>query len=535
MPPKRGGKRKVAKASGGSATANGAAPLAPPDSTTWPGWAELESEPAFFNVMLREMGVEGVKIQEVYSLDDDMLAFLPQPVHAFIFLFRYKDSDTEAQETGSCPNHVWFANQTPDFACATFALLNIVNNIPGLCLGKELKDFKDFTQDMEPLSRGDAIDSFDFVKRIHNSFARETDLLQADMHLWSKTTKHKKRLIAAKARETREAKKASKAPVKKFLREQVNGSTPTRRSGRATKATPKKDEKAEELLDYPDGGFGNSPKATPSRSTKVEELLDDSDSEFGAVSKVKTDEKGAESEGLRRSKRQPKPRKDSFAASAAATAEEEAEDGFHFIAYMPIKGHVWKLDGLNRHPQDLGPYSQDDGGDWKHVAVPEMMARMAQFEGVIQYNLMAVLHDPTSSEKSALASNIKALKTVDGQLEALAEGWQEMEGAETPLDAFTDSALDFGISAADVESAELPPDVCKKLEGNEDLIKLIEVREEVFRQQRPLRAAVRDAIATSTADDEQARHRRHDYTAFLREWLGALAEQGVLDGLVAES
>ncbi|GKZ29682.1 hypothetical protein AbraIFM66950_006084 [Aspergillus brasiliensis] len=43
---------------------------------TWNGFCELESEPALFNVMLREFGVTGVKIQEVVSLDEEMMAFL---------------------------------------------------------------------------------------------------------------------------------------------------------------------------------------------------------------------------------------------------------------------------------------------------------------------------------------------------------------------------------------------------------------------------------------------------------------------------
>jgi hypothetical protein len=32
---------------------------------------------ALFNVMLREFGVKGVKAQEVWSMDDQCLAFLP--------------------------------------------------------------------------------------------------------------------------------------------------------------------------------------------------------------------------------------------------------------------------------------------------------------------------------------------------------------------------------------------------------------------------------------------------------------------------
>jgi hypothetical protein len=31
---------------------------------------------ALFNVMLREFGVKGVKVQEVVSLDEEMMAFL---------------------------------------------------------------------------------------------------------------------------------------------------------------------------------------------------------------------------------------------------------------------------------------------------------------------------------------------------------------------------------------------------------------------------------------------------------------------------
>lgn len=37
---------------------------------------------AFFNVILRHLGVAGIKVQEVFSLDDEMLNFLPLvPLH----------------------------------------------------------------------------------------------------------------------------------------------------------------------------------------------------------------------------------------------------------------------------------------------------------------------------------------------------------------------------------------------------------------------------------------------------------------------
>lgn len=63
-------------------------------------------------------------------------------------------------------------SQTVNNACASVALLNIVNNVPGLELGDNLQAFKDFTKNFTPALRGDAIANFRFVKEIHNSFAR---------------------------------------------------------------------------------------------------------------------------------------------------------------------------------------------------------------------------------------------------------------------------------------------------------------------------------------------------------------------------
>jgi ubiquitin carboxyl-terminal hydrolase L5 len=52
------------------------------------------------------------------------------------------------------------------------ALLNIVNNIDDITLGDTLASFKAFTMPFTPALRGDAIANFEFIKRIHNSFAR---------------------------------------------------------------------------------------------------------------------------------------------------------------------------------------------------------------------------------------------------------------------------------------------------------------------------------------------------------------------------
>jgi len=62
--------------------------------------------------------------------------------------------------------------KTINNACASVALLNIVNNVPNIELGENLRAFREFTASFSPALRGDAIGNFEFVKEIHNSFAR---------------------------------------------------------------------------------------------------------------------------------------------------------------------------------------------------------------------------------------------------------------------------------------------------------------------------------------------------------------------------
>jgi len=39
--------------------------------------------------------------------------------------------------------------------------------------------------------------------------------------------------------------------------------------------------------------------------------------------------------------------------------KDDDEPGYHFIAYVPIKGEVWRLDGLRREPVNLGKFAID--------------------------------------------------------------------------------------------------------------------------------------------------------------------------------
>ncbi|EME40184.1 hypothetical protein DOTSEDRAFT_179147 [Dothistroma septosporum NZE10] len=541
MPPKRGIKRKANGAA--ATTANGDKTLTLPDRQTWPGWVEMESEPAFFNVMLQEMGTRGVKVQEVYGTEPEDLIPLPRPIHALIFLFRYKTDDRDEVDTTINTDHVWFANQIPDFACASVALLNIVNNIPGLEMGKELRDFKEFTKDVDPLGRGDAIDNFEFIRRIHNSFARKTDLLQADMHAKGKFDKYKKSVAVAKARETKRAKQAAKTQLK--VKAGTAGGNTARSAVRSRKATPG---------DSDDDLSASASSRRPRRATTT--LPEDSDNNFSLTAKRKRSSKATEDKDdvadtngvddtdekvqLRRSGRARRPPKEAIAAAAAARESDyEAEEGYHFIAYMPIGDHVWKLDGLDGQPHDIGSFGlggngADGGsGDWMHVATPAIQQRMADFAGEsVAFNLMAVVRDSAVKEHKELVQNVKAIQAYGKKLDEVMEDWRGMEGAETKKDVVFSISPEFGITQPDIDQAELPSEVADTVAAQDDFMELIKLRAKVVAHQTFLRANLRDASWQTRDDQEKARHRRHDYTSFVTGWLGALAENEVLADLL---
>jgi ubiquitin carboxyl-terminal hydrolase L5 len=103
------------------------------------------SDPLVFTQLLQEIGVKGLQVDDLYSLDPETLESL-QPIHALIFLFKWVDptadetkdnKDNEAakkvggqlvsaDESSDCG--VYFAQQVINNACATIAAVNAVSS-----------------------------------------------------------------------------------------------------------------------------------------------------------------------------------------------------------------------------------------------------------------------------------------------------------------------------------------------------------------------------------------------------------------------
>ncbi|CZS95055.1 related to 26S proteasome-associated ubiquitin carboxyl-terminal hydrolase [Rhynchosporium agropyri] len=401
-------------------------PLTDEERQNWKGWVELESDPAIFNHILRRWGIQDVKVQEVFGLDDTCMSFVLKPIYGMIFLFRYHDDDAEAHDDAQkCPKHVWFANQTTTNACATIALLNIVMNVPGLDLGENLQAFKETTQQLKPPYRGKRLGDNAFIRGIHNSFARRMDILNADL----------------------------------LLKNEYDDWVKTNR---------------------------NAPKKAP------------------AVKKKQTKKKWKKK-------------------------KMNDEPGYHFIAYVPIQGEVWRLDGLQREPVKLG----DCGNDWIDVAKANIMQRALQYQDDgVEYSLMSLCKSPTRLAIEGMASNLHLIQAVERALSELIPDWRVFMEAGTAT-TIEDTSTMCKVTRDLVDRVAPSASERAKLDAAvNDPTKLQDLYNKLVKEQDGLKNIYLEEVGMVGQEDEQALKKKIDHTATLYRAMQALAEAGVLGDIV---
>lgn len=139
-------------------------------------WCLIESDPGVFTALIKDFGVEGVQVEEIFSLDDDSFADI-EPVHGLIFLFKYVEDESPAGkivEDGML-DEIFFAKQVITNACATQAIVSVLLNTrhPDVNLGSTLQDLKDFTCNFDSSMKGLALSNSSVIRQVHNSFARQ--------------------------------------------------------------------------------------------------------------------------------------------------------------------------------------------------------------------------------------------------------------------------------------------------------------------------------------------------------------------------
>nr|SVE74325.1 EOG090X0A33 [Daphnia barbata] len=140
-------------------------------------WCLIESDPGVFSELIRDFEVQGVQVEELWSLDNEQFDRL-KPIHGLIFLFKWVPNEevvgTVVQDNRL--DKIFFAKQVINNACATQAIISILLNCkhPDLRLGPTLGEFKEFTQTFDANMKGLALSNSDTIRSVHNSFARQT-------------------------------------------------------------------------------------------------------------------------------------------------------------------------------------------------------------------------------------------------------------------------------------------------------------------------------------------------------------------------
>lgn len=151
-------------------------------------WLPLEANPQVMEDFLRPLGFPpAAGFHDVYGLDDELLAMVPQPVLALLLLFPAdnehealkKEEEEKVRQRGqSVSPDVWFTLQTVGNACGTIGLLHAVaNNADGLRLapGSYLHRFLQKTRDMQPTERAKYLEEDNELEEAHSTAATEGD------------------------------------------------------------------------------------------------------------------------------------------------------------------------------------------------------------------------------------------------------------------------------------------------------------------------------------------------------------------------
>ncbi|XP_053673449.1 ubiquitin carboxyl-terminal hydrolase isozyme L5 [Anopheles nili] len=140
-------------------------------------WCLIESDPGVFTELIKDFGVDGVQVEELWSLDEDSFKDL-EPVHGLVFLFKWVKDDEPAGSIvqDSRLEKIFFAKQVINNACATQAILSILLNVShtDINLGPTLSDFKEFVVSFDAYNKGLALSNASQIRTVHNSFARQT-------------------------------------------------------------------------------------------------------------------------------------------------------------------------------------------------------------------------------------------------------------------------------------------------------------------------------------------------------------------------
>ncbi|KAK4516238.1 uncharacterized protein ATC70_011208 [Mucor velutinosus] len=135
-------------------------------------WALIPSDPAIFEDMIQQYGIEEVRVEEVFALDlldDDKDN---TDIHGLIFISRYVEEElpTNFEQADPLAKDIVFTAQVVTNICATLALLAVLLNA-NINKGHILNNFLRFTEGFSSIDRGMCLGYCQEIRSIHDAYA----------------------------------------------------------------------------------------------------------------------------------------------------------------------------------------------------------------------------------------------------------------------------------------------------------------------------------------------------------------------------
>ncbi|CAF2502332.1 unnamed protein product [Rotaria sp. Silwood2] len=164
-----------------------------------PRWMPLEGNPEVLNKYLKNLGVKSddYEFVEIIGFDEELLAFVPQPVSAVLLIFpitdehekhREKEFEQAAHTPPDYSQAIYFLRQSVGNACGSIAVIHsIANNLEKFQLDshKPLAHFLETTKLMTPEQRAEHLKHALDMATANDTIAEEgdSDVIDRDEHV----------------------------------------------------------------------------------------------------------------------------------------------------------------------------------------------------------------------------------------------------------------------------------------------------------------------------------------------------------------
>ncbi|CAB4439779.1 unnamed protein product [Rhizophagus irregularis] len=206
------------------------------------------------------------------------------------------------------------------------------------------------------------------------------------------------------------------------------------------------------------------------------------------------------------------------------SAEDEPAEAYHYIAYVPVDGEVWQLDGLYPHPVSVGKYT--DKKKWYDAAREVMRTRTQGFyKEQVNFVLLAITKDQLGRRKERVKECLYLNRIVEARLNELNREWRAAIVDEPTIDEILTTDEEEKINEQDGIKKEI-----EEFDSNRDNInKLVQLRTKWVDEIRLLQKSIE---RENKLKQMEKTRQTFDYGPFIREYVSILHERGELKELL---